>query len=59
MKIETFGVVGWGLMGMSIAQRTLYFSEIVYKEFLEPRLSPPPLLKRMVPASYLGRKIGQ
>jgi len=38
---------------------TLYVAEVMFEEFREPRLAPPPLLKRMVAAGYLGRKSGR
>ncbi len=31
----------------------------LYEEYREPRLTPPPLLKRLVLAGYLGRKSGK
>jgi len=37
----------------------LYIGEIMFEEFREPRYAPPPLLKRMVKAGYLGRKSGR
>lgn len=37
----------------------LYIGEIMFEEFHEPRYAPPPLLKRMVKAGYLGRKSGR
>ena len=33
-----------------------YIGLILFEEFKEPRFAPPPLLKRMVEAGYLGRK---
>jgi 3-hydroxybutyryl-CoA dehydrogenase len=39
---------------------TLYrIAEIMFDEFREPRFAPPPLLKRMVLAGYLGKKSGR
>ncbi|MBI4240148.1 MAG: 3-hydroxybutyryl-CoA dehydrogenase [Candidatus Rokubacteria bacterium] len=38
---------------------TLYVAEVMFEEFREPRFAPPPLLKRMVAAGYLGRKSGR
>jgi len=38
---------------------TLYICEIMYNEFRDGRLAPPPLLKRMVLAGYLGKKNGR
>lgn len=37
----------------------MYIGEIMFEEFREPRFAPPPLLKRMVKAGYLGRKSGR
>ena len=33
--------------------------EILFEEFREPRYAPPPLLKRMVLAGWLGKKSGR
>jgi 3-hydroxybutyryl-CoA dehydrogenase len=38
---------------------TMYVAEVMFEEFREPRYAPPPLLKRMVMAGYLGRKTGK
>lgn len=39
---------------------TIYFiANILFDEFREPRFAPPPLLKRMVLAGYLGKKSGR
>jgi 3-hydroxybutyryl-CoA dehydrogenase len=39
---------------------TIYYVALVmYEEFKEPRFAPPPLLKQMVSAGYLGRKTGR
>ncbi len=38
---------------------TLYVAEVMFEEFREPRFAPPPLLKRMVAAGFLGRKSGR
>jgi 3-hydroxybutyryl-CoA dehydrogenase len=38
---------------------TYYIANIMYDEFKEKRFAPPPLLKRMVQAGYLGRKSGR
>lgn len=32
---------------------------VMFEEFKEPRFAPPPMLKRMVQAGYLGRKSGR
>jgi 3-hydroxybutyryl-CoA dehydrogenase len=44
------------LVGLDTA---LYVAEVMFEEFREPRYAPPPLLKRMVLAGYLGRKSGR
>jgi len=36
-----------------------YIGEILFEEFKEPRFAPPPLLKRMVQAGFLGKKTGR
>ena len=38
---------------------TYYIANIMYDEFKEPRYAPPPLLKQMVLAGFLGRKSGR
>jgi 3-hydroxybutyryl-CoA dehydrogenase len=38
---------------------TYYIANIMFEEFREPEYAPPPLLKRMVLAGYLGRKSGR
>ena len=38
---------------------TYYIANIMFEEFREPAYAPPPLLKRMVMAGYLGRKSGR
>jgi 3-hydroxybutyryl-CoA dehydrogenase len=38
---------------------TYFISEIMFDEFKDPLMAPPPLLKRMVLAGYLGRKSGR
>src|SRR5204862_7112270 len=38
---------------------TYYIANIMFEEFREPSYAPPPLLKRMVLAGYLGRKSGR
>jgi 3-hydroxybutyryl-CoA dehydrogenase len=38
---------------------TYYISEIMFDEFKDPLMAPPPLLKRMVLAGHLGRKSGK
>ncbi len=37
----------------------LYVADVLYEELAEPRLAPPPLLRRMVAAGFLGRKSGR
>jgi 3-hydroxybutyryl-CoA dehydrogenase len=38
---------------------TYYIANILFDELHEPRYAPPPLLKQMVTAGYLGRKSGR
>ncbi len=38
---------------------TLYIADIMFEEFRERRFAPPPLMKRMVTAGFLGRKSGR
>jgi len=38
---------------------TLFVAEVMFQEFREARLAPPPLLRRMVLAGHLGRKSGK
>ncbi|HQZ38781.1 MAG TPA: 3-hydroxybutyryl-CoA dehydrogenase [Vicinamibacterales bacterium] len=38
---------------------TYYIANIMFEEFREARFAPPPLLKRMVLAGYLGKKSGR
>ncbi|MGH7545859.1 MAG: 3-hydroxyacyl-CoA dehydrogenase family protein [Gemmatimonadota bacterium] len=38
---------------------TLKIAEIMFDEYRETRFAPPPLLRRMVTAGYLGRKSGK
>jgi 3-hydroxybutyryl-CoA dehydrogenase len=38
---------------------TLYIANIMFDEFKEKRFAPPPLLKRLVAAGWLGRKSGR
>ncbi len=38
---------------------TYFIANILFDEFREPRFAPPPLLKRMVLAGYLGKKAGR
>jgi 3-hydroxybutyryl-CoA dehydrogenase len=38
---------------------TYYIANIMFDEFREPAYAPPPLLKRMVAAGWLGKKSGR
>jgi 3-hydroxybutyryl-CoA dehydrogenase len=38
---------------------TYFIANIMFEEFRQPQYAPPPLLKRMVLAGYLGRKSGR
>lgn len=38
---------------------SLHVGEVFFEEFKEPRMAPPPLLRRMVAAGHLGRKTGK
>ncbi len=38
---------------------TLQIAEVLHEEFREPSFVPPPLLRRMVAAGHLGRKVGR
>jgi len=38
---------------------TYYIAEIMFDEFKDPMMAPPPLLKRMVLAGHHGRKSGK
>jgi 3-hydroxybutyryl-CoA dehydrogenase len=38
---------------------TYFIAEIMFDEFKDPMMAPPPLLKRMVLAGHLGRKSGK
>lgn len=38
---------------------TYYIANILYDEFKDPKYAPPPLLKQMVTAGWLGRKSGR
>ncbi|MBI4493175.1 MAG: 3-hydroxybutyryl-CoA dehydrogenase [Chloroflexi bacterium] len=37
----------------------LYIAEILYDEYKQPHYAPPPLLRQMVTAGFLGRKSGR
>jgi 3-hydroxybutyryl-CoA dehydrogenase len=38
---------------------TYYIAQIMFDEFKDPMMAPPPLLKRMVLAGHFGRKSGK
>jgi len=38
---------------------SLHVGDVFFDEFREPRMAPPPLLRRMVAAGHLGRKTGR
>lgn len=39
---------------------TIYFiATVIYEEFKDPQYAPPPLIKKMVSAGWLGRKTGK
>lgn len=38
---------------------TLYIAEVLYDEYRQPNYAPPPLLRQMVTARFLGRKSGR
>ena len=38
---------------------TLFVTSAIYEEFKDPKYVPPPLLKKMVTAGWLGRKTGK
>jgi 3-hydroxybutyryl-CoA dehydrogenase len=44
------------LIGLDTA---VHVANVLFEEFKDPDLSPPPLLRRMVSAGYLGRKSGK
>jgi 3-hydroxybutyryl-CoA dehydrogenase len=37
----------------------LFIANVLFEEFKEPTYAPPPLLRRMVTAGRLGRKVGR
>jgi 3-hydroxybutyryl-CoA dehydrogenase len=37
----------------------LFIANVLFEEFKEPTFAPPPLLRRMVTAGRLGRKVGR
>jgi 3-hydroxybutyryl-CoA dehydrogenase len=44
------------LIGLDVA---VWVGEILFQEFGEARMAPPPILRRMVRAGYLGKKSGK
>ena len=38
---------------------TYYISNIMFEEYRESKFAPPPLLRKMVLAGYMGRKSGK
>ena len=44
------------LVGLDTA---LFVTSAIYEEFKDPKYAPPPLLKKMVTAGWLGRKTGK
>lgn len=44
------------LVGLDV---TLHVAEVMFEEFREPHFAPPPLLKRLVAAGFLGKKTGR
>ena len=42
-----------------IGLQAAHFANVLFEEFKEPTFAPPPLLKRMVTAGRLGRKVGR
>jgi 3-hydroxybutyryl-CoA dehydrogenase len=38
---------------------TYYIAQIMFDEFKDPMMAPPPLLRRMVLAGHYGRKSGK
>ena len=44
------------LIGLDVA---MWVGDILFAEFRETRFAPPPILKRMVRAGYLGKKVGK
>ena len=44
------------LIGLDVA---MWVGDILFAELKEPRFAPPPIIRRMVRAGYLGRKTGK
>ena len=60
MQLGTGYPMGPFVLGDFVGLDTLYFiAEIMFDEYREKRFAPPPLLKRMYLAGYLGRKTGK
>ena len=48
-----------GLIDLIGLDTHLFVANVLFEEFKEPTFAPPPLLKRMVTAGRLGRKVGR
>jgi 3-hydroxybutyryl-CoA dehydrogenase len=60
MQLGTGYPMGPFVLGDFVGLDTLYYiAEIMFDEYREKRFAPPPLLKRMYLAGYLGRKSGR
>ena len=60
MQLGTGYPMGPFVLGDFVGLDTLYYiAEIMFDEYREKRIAPPPLLKRMYLAGYLGRKAGK
>jgi len=60
MKLGCGYPMGPFILGDFVGLDTLYYiAEIMFDEYREKRFAPPPLLKRMYLAGYLGRKVGK
>ena len=60
MQLGTGYPMGPFVLGDFVGLDTLYYiAEIMFDEYREKRFAPPPLLKRMYLAGYLGRKTGK
>jgi 3-hydroxybutyryl-CoA dehydrogenase len=60
MQLGTGYLMGPFVLGDFVGLDTLYYiAEIMFDEYREKRFAPPPLLKRMFLAGYLGRKAGK
>jgi 3-hydroxybutyryl-CoA dehydrogenase len=47
------------LMDLIGIDTTVFIAEVLHREFAEPQYAPAPLLRRMVAAGRLGRKVGR